>query len=74
MRAEVPQRVPDAQRAARTLKAIDGLEADLRELRDSVEALARNLRELNARPDASRGEFDALLARFEARQIGRAHV
>jgi hypothetical protein len=69
MREAVPAQVADPQRAARVNKAID----DLREQLLSFDAVHKtyqtNVVTLNARPDATRAEFETLAENFGKRRI-----
>src|SRR5262245_40023124 len=60
-------RIEDPQRAARAHRAIDGLGVELLALEETIANLRFQMRTLNARPDATRAEFDALLDAIDAR-------
>src|SRR5262245_28006344 len=68
MREAAMQRIADSQRAARARRSIDGLEVELLAFEETVANLRFQVRTLNARPDATRAEFDALLERFGAQR------
>jgi len=67
MRAEAAQRIKDPRRAAQTLESIEGLKEALFALEEAIANARFQLRTLDARPEATRAEFDALLDAFEAR-------
>lgn len=62
LRAEIPKRVDDAGRVSRMTALADELERLLAESADARDAAARSLLALNANPDATRAQFDALLS------------
>jgi len=62
MRAEVQDIVDNSEREATLVGLVDQLEADYAELLTRTKSRRHKLRELNANYDASREEFDALLA------------
>jgi len=66
MRAAAAQSIKDPGRAKRVDRSIDGLGKDLLALQEAIANLRFHLRTVNARPDATRAEFDALLDTFEA--------
>jgi hypothetical protein len=57
MREAVSSEIPDAQRAARLDKAIDGYEAELLAFVKQTNTFRSKLVALNSRPDATRAEF-----------------
>jgi hypothetical protein len=68
MREAVAIEVPDASRAARLNQAIDGMDDQMREFAAAAHAFQENVRALNARPDATRAEFDTLVERFDTQR------
>ena len=69
MQEAAPTRIADPARAARVNEAIDGLRQQLLSF-DAVQATYRsNLRALNARPDATRTEFETLVDQFDKQRI-----
>jgi len=69
MQEAVPSKISDPARAARVNKAIDALRQQLLSF-DSVQATFRsNTRALNARPDATRSEFETLVKQFDEKRI-----
>jgi hypothetical protein len=69
MQLAVPTKVPDAQRAARVNKAIDGLGQQLRAFEAVHSAFQSNFLALNSRPDATRAEFDTLVEQFDKQRV-----
>lgn len=69
MQQAVPSKISDPARAARVNKAIDALRQQLLSF-DSVQATFQsNIRALNARPDATRSEFETLVKQFDEKRI-----
>jgi hypothetical protein len=69
MQAAVPAKVSDLVRAARVGQAIDALRQQLVSF-DAIQATFQsNIRVLNARPDATRSEFETLVERFDKQRI-----
>jgi hypothetical protein len=69
MQEAVATKVPDAQRAARVNKAIDGLGEQLRPFEAVRTTFQSNFRALNCRPDATRVEFDTLVEQFNQQRV-----
>jgi len=75
MRAEASQHIQDPRRAAQVLESIEGLKGELFALEEAIANVKFGLRTLNAKPDATRADFDALLDGFEAeRNAVRARI
>ena len=69
MQQAVPSKISDPARAARVNKAVDALRQQLLSF-DSVQATFQsNIRALNARPDATRSEFETLVKQFDEKRI-----
>ncbi len=60
--------MPDAPRAAKVARAIDGLERELVSLRDLIEAFRRDVGALNAKPDATRAELEGVMDAFDTQR------
>jgi predicted nucleic acid-binding Zn-ribbon protein len=69
MREAVAEKVPDAQRAARLEKAIDGYEMQLLSFGTALDAFRAKVQMLNSRHDATRPEFDTLVNGFDRERI-----
>jgi hypothetical protein len=69
MREAVPAQVADPQRAARLNKAIDDLEKQLLSFDGVHRTYQSNVVALNARPDATRVEFETLTENFGKERI-----
>lgn len=75
MRAAARIHVDDLGRRAILLEALDGMQADLAGFDAAIEDARVRVRALNARPDATRAEFDALLDELDiARKAARDRV
>jgi len=69
MQEAAPTRIADSTRAARVNEAIEELRQQLLSF-DAVQATYRsNIRALNARPDATRTEFETLVVEFDKQRI-----
>jgi Spy/CpxP family protein refolding chaperone len=69
MREAVTAQVTDPQRAARVNKTIDDLEEQLLSFDVVHRTYQSNVVALNARPDATRAEFEALAENFGKQRI-----
>jgi hypothetical protein len=69
MREAVPAHVADPQRAARVNKAIDDLRGQLLSFDAVHRTYQSNVVALNARPDATRAEFETLAENFGKERI-----
>lgn len=69
MRKAVAETVPDAQRAARLDKAINGYETELLAFEKQVDTFRSKVEALNSRPDATRAEFDTLVGGSDQQRI-----
>jgi hypothetical protein len=65
MRAAATAQVGDTERRSRLLQAIDGLQADLGELRSVDFDTTTRIRALNTRPDVTRTEMERALDAFD---------
>ena len=73
LRGEVRLVVEDGGRETAVLAIVDELQADFVRLRELAEGRRQGLRELNADYDATRAQFEVLLAEFsEQRQASHA--
>jgi hypothetical protein len=69
MHEAIASRVPDAQRATRINQAIDRLDAELLSFEAILQTFHSRAEALNARPNTTRAEFEALLEQFETQRI-----
>jgi Spy/CpxP family protein refolding chaperone len=69
MHEAVGSQVPDEQRAERLNKAIDALGAQLLSFEALLNTLHTDVQALNARPHATRAEFETLLEQFNRQRV-----
>jgi predicted dienelactone hydrolase len=69
MHEAVASEITDGQRASQLNQAINGLEAELLSFGTLFDRFQSAVRTLNARPDSTRVEFEALCEKFEAQRI-----
>lgn len=69
MQEVVPSKISDPARAARVNQAIDELRQQLVSFEAVQATYQSNIRALNARPDATRSEFNTLVEQFEKQRI-----
>lgn len=66
MRETARRTINDQERLPLLLQSIDGLEAELNAFDGTLAGASQDLLSLNANPDASRGQIESLLDRFES--------
>jgi hypothetical protein len=69
MQAAVSAHVADAQRAARLNKVVDALREQLLSFDAVHNTFQSNIVALNARPDATRAEFETLIEQFNEQRV-----